>query len=142
MSTIFMIVEIVNHVDQKLDETIEKVLHDCNTFLVGKNVIPPSKEIQMSVAVVDKNEIQRLNKDYRKQDEPTDVLSFMYENDEIHLNGEIIICPEVIQKYAKEDQAEYPAELKKNLVHGFLHNLGYDHGDQMFSLQDEILQSS
>lgn len=136
-----MIVEIVNHIDKKLDETIEKVLLDCDTYLRGKNIIPEAKEVQLSVAVVEPVEIQRLNKDYRQQDQPTDVLSFMYENDEIHLNGEIIICPKVIEDYVQEDGTEFLPEVKKNLIHGFLHNLGYEHGEHMFSLQQDVLKS-
>jgi len=136
-----MIVEILNHVDNSLDENIENILLGCKNFLVQREIVVPSKEIQFSVAVVDPKEMQRLNKDYLKNDEPTDVLSFQYENDEVHLNGEIIICPDVIKKYADEDGAEYEDELKKNLVHGFLHNLGYEHGKEMFDLQEEVLKN-
>lgn len=136
-----MIVEISNSQDLGLNEFIEKTLLDCNNYLLGKDLYSDSKEIQFSVAVVSEEEIQRLNRDYRKDDRPTDVLSFLYEDDENQLNGEIIVCPKVIENYAQQDGSEYKQELKKNLVHGFLHNLGYEHGDEMFGLQEEVLKA-
>ncbi len=74
--------------------------------LKGENDI--TKEI--SVVLVDKKEIQKINKKYRGKDAPTDVLSF----EEL---DEIFICPEVIKK---EDLAFV-------LIHGILHLLGYNH---------------
>jgi len=71
----------------------------------------------ISLAFVDKTEMQKLNKKFRKKDKPTDVLSFSF--DEKDFLGEIVICPEVVKK-KKEN-------IKKVFVHGILHLLGYDH---------------
>jgi len=71
----------------------------------------------LSLAFVDKAEIEKLNKEFRKKDKPTDVLSFDLKR-EGYL-GEIVICPEVV-KEKEEDLIEV-------FVHGILHLCGYDH---------------
>jgi len=75
---------------------------------------------EVSVAIVDADEIRKINKSYRKIDNSTDVLSFEGQND---ILGEIIICPEEVQKNGKS----FDDELKRVLIHGTLHLLGYDH---------------
>jgi len=71
----------------------------------------------LSLAFVDKAEIEKLNKEFRKKDKPTDVLSFDLKR-EGYL-GEIVICPEVVRE--KEE------DLIEVFVHGILHLCGYDH---------------
>lgn len=136
-----MIVEISNNLDSSLDNVIEKTLLDGGNILVGKGILSDMTDVLLSVAVVEAEEIKSLNKQYRQKNEPTDVLSFAYENTEKELQGEIVICPEVIRRNAKEDGIRFDDELEKNLVHGLLHIIGYEHGDEMFGLQDEICQS-
>ena len=59
--------------------------------------------------------------------------------------GEIIICPEVARAQAVEYSNDYNSELKRLLVHGVLHLIGYDHelGDEeeriMLKKQEELL---
>ncbi|MFH1780822.1 MAG: rRNA maturation RNase YbeY [Candidatus Nealsonbacteria bacterium] len=72
----------------------------------------------LSVAIVGSEEIQRLNKKYRKKDKPTDVLSFDYGE-----SGEVVLCPQQIR-----------GKIEQVLVHGILHILGYNHR-QMKNLQ-------
>ncbi len=94
--------------------------------------------------------IRILNRDYRKKDKPTDVLSFIYGegNPDVgdeNFYGEIIICPAVAKKQAKLYNNDLNMELKRLLVHGFLHLLGYDHEisaeaeKEMFKKQEELL---
>jgi probable rRNA maturation factor len=71
----------------------------------------------ISLALVSKTEIKKLNKKFRKKDKATDVLSF--ELKEGKYLGEIIICPEVVKEKG-EDIIEV-------FIHGILHLLGYDH---------------
>lgn len=81
--------------------------------LMGEN-----REIEnISLAFVGKDEIQKLNKQYRKKDKPTDVLSFNL--DEKDCLGDIVICPDVV--------AEKGEEIIEVFIHGILHLLGYDH---------------
>ena len=82
-----------------------------------------------------------MNFEYRKKDAPTDILSFGYQNNESEIQGELILCPEIIWENADEDGIEPMEELLKNLIHGILHISGYEHGDEMFGIQDIILEN-
>ena len=77
----------------------------------------------ISVALVGRITIRKLNKNYRKIDKVTDVLSFGdLKKDEV---TELIICWPVIKKQAKKFKHSIKKELKFILVHGLLHLLGY-----------------
>lgn len=79
-------------------------------------------QLDLSVALVESKEIKALNRQYRKKDKPTDVLSFSYGN-----SGEVVICPGVVEANAKKYQAVFKKELARVLIHGLLHILGYNH---------------
>ncbi len=83
----------------------------------------------ISVAFVHKSLMQKLNRTYRGKNQPTDILSFVY-NEQIQdqmLVGEIIVCTD----QAKEDSEELSIPLEHEYLwlfsHGLLHLLGYDH---------------
>jgi len=86
---------------------------------VAKKVLKGENEVlkTFSLAFVDKDEMQKLNKTFRKKDVATDVLSF--EIKEGNSLGEIVICPEVVKE--KEEK------MMEVFIHGILHLLGYDH---------------
>lgn len=75
---------------------------------------------EVSVAIVNSYEIEKINSKYRNINQPTDVLSFEGEG---NILGEIIICPDEIQKNGEN----FDNELKRVLIHGTLHLLNYDH---------------
>jgi len=75
---------------------------------------------EISVAIVGSDEIRSINKQYREINSATDVLSFEGDGD---ILGEIIICSEEVQKNGEN----FEDELKRVLIHGTLHLLGYDH---------------
>lgn len=86
----------------------------------------------ISLAFVEKKEIQKLNKKYRGKNKPTDVLSFSQVEGEKMPNakddlGEIVICPDVAKENAKKFGVSQKFEITKIFVHGILHLLGYDH---------------
>lgn len=78
--------------------------------------------LELSVSFVNQEEIRKLNKKYRKKDNPTDVLSFTYKN-----SGEVVICPDQVRLNAKKFSSDFKKELSLVLVHGILHIIGYDH---------------
>lgn len=135
-----MFVEINNSFEEKvpsdfIKETALRVLKNIKT----EGLIGDDLPINLSLAVVDKSTIREHNLKYRQKDEPTDVLSFCYENSEEEgIVGEIILCREIIADYAKVDGIDELEGFKKNITHGILHILGYEHGDEMFNLQDRI----
>ncbi|MEE8059216.1 MAG: rRNA maturation RNase YbeY [Pseudomonadales bacterium] len=104
---------------------------------------------ELTVRIVDEAEITRLNRSYRNQDKPTNVLSFPAEIPnpiELPLLGDLLICAAVVHREAHEQNKPAQAHWAHMVIHGTLHLLGYDHiddhdADIMESLEIEILAS-
>ena len=104
-------------------------------------------EAEVTIRIVDNQESQQLNRDYRGKDKPTNVLSFPFEAPpevEINLLGDLIICQQVVETEALQQNKTLNAHWAHMVVHGTLHLLGYDHIDdeeaeEMESLEAEIL---
>ncbi len=120
-----------------------------------------SSNVEISIMLVDDEEIHALNKLHRGIDRATDVLSFpMFEYDEdgeidisecdFGENGEILLGDIVISLQRAAAQAEeyghsFEREIGFLTAHSLLHLLGYDHIEpeeekEMFALQEEILK--
>ena len=110
------------------------------------------KDYEVSIILVDANQIHEINRDYRNIDRPTDVISFALKDsedefyiDEIDLElGDIFINVEAVVNQAKEYGHSECREISFLCTHGLLHLLGYDHMNEedekeMFGLQDVIL---
>jgi len=85
---------------------------------------------ELSILLVDDEEIQNLNWQHRNIKSATDVLSFpQSEGDEIisHMLGDVVISVEAAKRQAAEHQFSLEQELVLLLIHGLLHLLGYDH---------------
>jgi probable rRNA maturation factor len=108
---------------------------------------------QVGLRFVSSSKIQELNRVYRGENCPTDVLSFnVNEGDPSfpkhaseHELGDIAIAPTVARKGAKERAIDLSEELVRLITHGTLHLLGYDHTDsrkeeRMFSIQEGIVE--
>lgn len=91
--------------------------------LTGEN----KRTENVSIAFVSPQEIQKLNKQYRKKDKPTDVLSFEKVTSFKDEHSEVVICPFVVRQQAESSPLPLKKELAKTLIHGLLHVLGYDH---------------
>ena len=91
---------------------------------IGEEVLKKEKKDSkdLSIALIRQKEIRELNKNYRKRDKSTDVLSFKY-----NTLGEVIICPEMVRANAKKFNSTFKKELARVLIHGILHLLGYSH---------------
>jgi probable rRNA maturation factor len=105
-----------------------KELKQWSTTVLQKKVVAA----EMTVRIVDKREIQQLNKTYRHKNKPTNVLSFPFETPkDIHLEipilGDIVICAEIVNQEAREQGKTEKAHWAHMLTHGILHLLGYDH---------------
>ena len=87
-------------------------------------------DAELTVRIVGKPEIQALNRDYRHQDVPTNVLSFPFEAPagiEMPLLGDVVICADVVAREASQSGRPLHAHWAHMVVHGVLHLLGYDH---------------
>lgn len=94
----------------------------------------------VSIVFADKDEIRKINQKYRKIDKATDVLSFCYSSgyNKEKIEGELFLCPEIIEKSARENKVPFKKELAFVLSHGVLHLLGMRHGKKMYEMQDNI----
>ncbi|MCC4264978.1 rRNA maturation RNase YbeY [Oceanimonas baumannii] len=87
-------------------------------------------ETEVTVRLVDEAESQELNRDYRGKDKPTNVLSFPFEAPpgvELPLLGDLVICRQVVEREAAEQNKPLQAHWAHMVVHGCLHLLGFDH---------------
>ncbi len=106
-----------------------------------------SDDKEVCIRVVDKSESQQLNQQYRNIAKPTNVLSFTCELPEevdLPLLGDLVICREVVEQEAKEQNKSLESHWAHMVVHGTLHLLGYDHiendeAEAMESLETDIL---
>ncbi len=102
---------------------------------------------ELTIRLVNIDESQQLNKQYRHKDKPTNVLSFPFEvpeGIELNLLGDLVICAPVIQQEATEQGKVLFDHWAHMIIHGCLHLLGYDHindtdADEMEALEIKIL---
>lgn len=138
-----------------INETNEEIKELKNVEIVLNKAIEIEKvgQVSFNIIIVDNDYIWKLNKEYRKIDRPTDVITFALEDyedikyEDFRLLGDIYIS---LDK-AKEQAIEYGHSFKREIcflaVHGFLHLLGYDHMklDEekiMFGKQELILNET
>lgn len=95
------------------------------------------EQVFFDIVFMNNEEIHQVNKEYRKKDAPTDVITFAMFADspeeeryifdgEVHL-GEIMVSLDKIEEQAKENNVSFEEELHYIIAHGVLHLLGFDH---------------
>ena len=98
--------------------------------------LPDSTEL--TITLVDADDMSRLNRQYMGKEGPTDVLSFPIEDFGAGpgqhvaegpplLLGDIFICPSVVRANSNTAQVRFDDEMALMVVHGILHLLGRDH---------------
>jgi probable rRNA maturation factor len=111
----------------------------------------PAERLEISLVLSDDEEVRQLNRDYRGQDKPTNVLSFAALDQDSPippdgpiLLGDVIIALQTTRREAEEQGKRFDHHLSHLVVHGVLHLLGYDHvaedeAERMESLERSIL---
>ena len=128
-----MAIEINN--ESESDAVDEAAVQRLATFVLDQLHVHP--EAELAVVFVDEGAMEQLHVQWMDEPGPTDVLSFPM--DELRpgteddptppgLLGDVVVCPQVVK-----DEWRWP------LVHGLLHLLGYDHGDEMEAREQELL---
>lgn len=90
-------------------------------------------EAEMSLRIVDADEIQALNRDYRQNDKPTNVLSFPagdfqgLPSDAAAPLGDVVVCASVVSEESRNQGKAVGDHWAHMIVHGTLHLLGFDH---------------
>jgi probable rRNA maturation factor len=104
-------------------------------------------EGEVCIRIVDAEESQALNAEYRGKDKPTNVLSFPFDvppGVPVTLLGDLVICAEVVAREAEEQQKAALHHWAHMVVHGTLHLLGFDHinddeAEEMEALERDLL---
>lgn len=137
-------IEIANLTKKKIDSDLARKV-------VRKTVKLSEADLErfdLSIVFVDEAEMRKINRKCRQKNKSTDVLSFCldlgYNKKGIkpgqdYIGGEIILCPEVIAKNARENRVSFKRELGFVLSHGVLHVLGRQHSAKMYALQDKVV---
>ncbi len=160
-----MSVIISNEIEAQFDFDYEKVIND--VIATSIEYIKCPYECMVEVDIVNNDEIQAINKEFREIDRPTDVLSFplveydkagefdFLEETEAFVNfepesgelvlGNIILCYEKILSQAKEYGHEIKRELAFLVAHSMFHLFGFDHIEdeeriEMERMQEEVLK--
>jgi metalloprotein, YbeY family len=147
MTTPIIDLQIVSENSEGLP-TLEQFTHWVETALAFEAQTEDFPETEMTIRIVDEEESQTLNREYRGKDYPTNVLSFPFEvpeGIELPLLGDLVICRQVMEREAKEQQISLASHWAHLAVHGTLHLLGYDHieeaeAEEMEGLETQIMQ--
>jgi probable rRNA maturation factor len=126
--------------------SIARVVNFCFRYLKEHG---PSTSKELVIVFLGKAAARKLNHKFRQKDYATDVLSFAA-NDTSEF-GELVLCPEVLQRQAKENGHSFRKETAYMLIHGILHLLGYEHegstakqkraAAEMFKIQEKMFDS-
>jgi len=118
-------------------------------FSLNSMGIHPDSEL--SISIVDEEEMSSLHMQWMDEPGPTDVLSFPMDEMKPYsattgpgILGDIVLCPEFAVEQARTAGHSLQEELELLTVHGVLHLLGFDHRESderkiMFAKQDELL---
>lgn len=138
--------EIINETSEKIEELDE--IRKLIDYALSHEKLD---DVEFNIIIVDNNKIRELNRDYRKIDRETDVISFALEDNmtiklDHRMLGDIYISIDKARLQAVEYNHSLLRELAFLSIHGLLHLLGYDHmsSDEekiMFDKQKEILDS-
>ncbi len=85
-----------------------------------------ASDAELTVRIVDAEEGQALNRDYRQKDYATNVLTFDYTQEPVVM-ADLILCAPVVEREAQEQNKDLVAHYAHMLVHGALHAQGWDH---------------
>ena len=83
-------------------------------------------DAEITVRIVDAEECRALNRDYRKKDYATNVLTFDYAQAPVVV-ADLVLCAPVVEREAREQGKSLQAHYAHLLVHGTLHAQGWDH---------------
>ena len=95
----------------------------------------------ISLAVVDDETIHELNRRHLNHDWPTDVLSFVLEDDGDHLEGEVILSADTAATAAEELGNSATEEQLLYVIHGMLHLVGYNDKDDADAEEMRVAES-
>ncbi|WP_019615799.1 rRNA maturation RNase YbeY [Psychromonas ossibalaenae] len=139
---LFVDLQIASENEHKLPDLLSIEKWVCAALLAGLEV--QREEVELTVRIVDQDESQELNNTYRGKDKPTNVLSFPFQNPPgitLPLLGDLVICKQVVEKEALQQNKSETEHWAHMLIHGTLHLLGYDHIIEQEAVEMETLET-
>ncbi len=131
------------------NEFIAKLMKQMRKYFLRHLPAPERRQLKLAreliVVFVDDKQMRSLNREYRKRDYVTDILSF--ESEDKSSLGELVLSVKKVKSQARLHRLTVNEELSYLLIHGVLHLLGFDHekskkaAKKMFQLQDEAFES-
>lgn len=125
----------IKNTQRKFTVDIKKIEQDISKILS----LLKYQDFDIGILLTNNKNIQKLNKEYRNKNKPTDILSFPYhtnlqagkkikikEEEDKNL-GDLILSLEYIEKETKKLKIPIEKHIQRLLVHGICHLLGYDH---------------
>jgi len=97
-------------------------------------------DAEITVRIVDTEEGQALNRDYRHKDYATNVLTFDYTQEPV-VTADLVLCAPVVAQEAKEQGKTLEEHYAHLLVHGALHAQGWDHDEEEDAQVMELRES-
>ena len=137
-----------------IDDTLplsDKEIHKCIDLSLKASELELLLPFAVNVRIVGYHEGLLLNKQYKKENLPTNVLTFegnLEEEKRLGIKppflGDVVICFPVVEKEAMDQEKTFDRHFAHILVHGFLHLLGFDHQNDkdqkiMQELENEAL---
>ena len=110
----------------EMEETVD--LDDGWLNSTCTNILKDNNQISATISIIlsNDNKLQQLKKQYFHQDVLTDVITFNLEDEGDPIEGEIYISLTRVSENARKYKQEIGRELKRIIIHGCLHLLGYD----------------
>ena len=102
-------------------------------------------DAEITVRIVGEDEGRQLNREFRKKDYATNVLTFDYAQEPL-VAADLVLCGPVIEREAREQNKSLQEHYAHMLVHGTLHAQGWDHetseadAEEMEAYETDILQ--
>ncbi len=127
----------VPNLEKFIKRTIKNSLNSINIFKF--------KNIELTVLLTNTKKIKKLNLKYRKKNRDTDILSFPWEDKKFYkrkINKKNIYLGDLALSYdyIRKQEEKFEVYLKKIMIHGFLHLVGYDHDNRKNFLKMEEKQ--
>ncbi|MDC0422912.1 rRNA maturation RNase YbeY [Methylophilaceae bacterium] len=126
---------IKSNMSLKVQDTLNKnkiiKAKDCKLWLSEL----ATKKAFITVRIVSEKNSAELNKQFRKIDKPTNILSFLIKD--TPLIGDLILCHPIIKEEAKKQNKEIISHYAHLIIHGYLHLLGYDHENDKEAIKME-----
>ncbi len=147
----------------RCDESFHGLINEKRIRKILKDFLNRLFDCQRGISILITNdaEIQKLNKQFREKDYPTDILSWTYdvgegeiagpelnESQEENIAGELAVSAERVSKQASKNGWDFETELIRLLAHGCVHLAGWDHEEsgkqerEMLELEIQLLKEA